>query len=73
MENAQVLMKFYWVLPVLLKIDAAFFEVNMTNYSQDIIKKTLLLRNHDTIIKVIAKYVPGLKTFHILFQSKNLF
>ena len=45
-------MKFYWVLPVLLKIDAAFFEVNMTNYSQDIIKKTLLLRNHDTIIKL---------------------
>ena len=30
---------FYWLVPFLAKIDAATFEVNMTNQSQDIMKK----------------------------------
>ena len=30
---------FCWLLPLLVKIDVATFEVNMTNHSQDIAKK----------------------------------
>ena len=32
---------FCWLLPLLVKIDVATFEVNMTNHSQDIAKKQL--------------------------------
>ena len=36
--NAEVLI-FFWFLPLLVKINAVTFEVNMVNQSQDIAKK----------------------------------
>ena len=39
-HNAQVLI-FFWPVPLLVKTDAAIFEVNMSNHSQDIIKSRL--------------------------------
>ena len=39
--NAQALI-FCWLPPLLLKVDATTFEVNMTKYSQRIMKKQFL-------------------------------
>ena len=45
--NAQGLI-FRWLLPLLVKIDAATFGVNLTNYSQNITQKNVSLTSVGT-------------------------
>ena len=78
--NAQVPI-IYCLLPLLLKIDTATFDVNMTNYFQDIIKnqfqrlltvppyKLTLFCNTYMEEKYFALFLPS--SFYYEFYSKN--
>ena len=48
------MLTFYWLLSLLLKIDAAIFEVNMLNYSKYIRKKTVLTTIGEATTKKIV-------------------
>ena len=60
MGNVQLLI-FCWILHLLVKIDDEIFEVYMTDYSQEITKKTVPMTIDDiiTYTNITTQYIDG--------------
>lgn len=59
---------FYWLFPLLEKLDAATFEVILTIFSQNIIQKQFL---RQLTVPPFPQYVYERKIFRIFFKKKH--